>query len=368
MNRRVEIDDELIELFADDPELLAIVDAVAATQQPPATSGRRRPLVLVAAATIVIAIAVGLATQQATHAGVIERALRAVDVHRVLHLTVVDERADGQLINLRTGVQQPLRHVIDEWYDPAHGIRGLRDSAFGVLVTESRLSARGEPVTGDIRSFVQAYRRALMQRDVSSIRSGHIGRRSVYWLALRKSGGMTVAVARDTAHPVLIRYGHGARARDFRVVGWSGAKTVPTPHRPGTLSGRLRRLSPISQPSRSERSVVASLGSVRRLPALRRSDRFVVVGREAPAFELTFAAKPVRGRLDGPYFRIAVAPQPLTGLGWTPAEAAIPESSALLLTGKPTYAFARLGGAYVAIETTLSQRATLASLRALQVQ
>jgi hypothetical protein len=116
----------------------------------------------------------------------------------------------------------------------------------------------------------------------------------------------------------------------------------------------------------SELSAISSLRNVSELPPLRVTNRFAVVGSRAPAYEFVFAAKPVRGRLDGPYLRLAVSPRPLAALGWTPAEASIPEQSLLLLGRKPVYAFARLSGIYTAIETTLPRQAIVASLRALQ--
>jgi hypothetical protein len=371
MTKRVQLDSELVELFADDPELLAIVDAISATQRPPAAVRRRRQLVIVAAATIaVLSIGIGIFSRQASHAGVIERALRAFNEHRVLHVTIVESRVDGQLIDLRTGARRQLRHVIDEWYDSARGVRGLRDSVRGVVVVESRGLAKPSDANGDINSFVQAYRQGLARRDVQSIQPGHVGHRAVYWLVFRDSGGMQVAVARDTARPVLIRYRRGVAVRDFRVVAWGGAVGVPLgiSSAKTDLTGQLRRLRPSALPSLAERSMMSSLRSVGGLPKWRMTNRFVIVGSGARAYEFVFASKPVSGRIKGGYLRLAVSPRPLTAFGWSPVEASIPEQSLLLFTGPPTYVYARPGGTFTAIESTLPRQIILSTVRALQAQ
>ena len=87
-------DPEVLELLADDPRLLALADAVAATQQAP-----RRPLLhragpRVAAVAVVAAAAVvvALVVPKGEH-GIVDRAIAAIGDGRVMH--VITEMPTG---------------------------------------------------------------------------------------------------------------------------------------------------------------------------------------------------------------------------------------------------------------------------------
>src|SRR3954453_6147043 len=102
-------DPELIELFRDDPEGLAVVDAIAATQRRRDHTAvwRTRPALL-AAAVVIVAFIAGALSLSSSRAGTIQRALRAVSVGDVVHLRLVDQRSAAEVVDLRTGKKRPI--------------------------------------------------------------------------------------------------------------------------------------------------------------------------------------------------------------------------------------------------------------------
>src|SRR5690348_9965757 len=84
-------DPELQDLFADDAEALAIVDAIRDTAAHPPR--RKRPIVFGAiAAVLITALAFATLTRNSSRAGVIERALTVLPANRVIHMVLEDER------------------------------------------------------------------------------------------------------------------------------------------------------------------------------------------------------------------------------------------------------------------------------------
>ena len=70
---------EVVELLADRADLLAIADAVAATQRPPAVRRRRTPMRLVAVAAVLgLAVALALVSPWSGRGGLVDRALAAI--------------------------------------------------------------------------------------------------------------------------------------------------------------------------------------------------------------------------------------------------------------------------------------------------
>ena len=110
-------DPELLELLADKPELLAVADAVAATQQPPRRSFvRRRATRLAAVAAVAAAVvAVALVLPQGEH-GIVDRAIAAIGDGRVLHL--VAEVPTGTVdVDLQSGRRTVQQYRLELWAD-----------------------------------------------------------------------------------------------------------------------------------------------------------------------------------------------------------------------------------------------------------
>jgi hypothetical protein len=117
---------ELLDLLCDEPQLLAIADAVATTQKRKVRLPRQL-LAVPAIAVALIAVALFAPWQSATPS-LFDRALAAVGDEPVLHVvTQTTEPVDWQLVNLATGERSAPTFTVrtEIWYD---GERGLKHS------------------------------------------------------------------------------------------------------------------------------------------------------------------------------------------------------------------------------------------------
>lgn len=114
-------DPELIDLLADDPELVAIADALLATA-PAAAPRRRLPvrLGLLAAALAGIAALVLFAPWSAGGPALADRALAALGADPVLHV-IVDRPVSVRYVDLATGAPQQVFERQEIWYDRGRG-------------------------------------------------------------------------------------------------------------------------------------------------------------------------------------------------------------------------------------------------------
>lgn len=332
------MDAELVDLFADDPTGLAIVDAITATQR--STRKHRRAVVLLAAAALTAAALIAaLIVTTNSRAGVIERALRVVAQPAVVHLALIDDRASVRLVDLRTGQSRLLHHRLDEWYDHSRSERRLRDSLGATVVSDRRVNARAsDSVT---TSFVEVYRSALANRVAEVSERGRLAGRDVYWLTFAARGqAVRVAVDRSTLKPVALRIGN----RRFRVDGFNGLDRMP-------LAAARSPKAHLSARRVSVADITAALRAIQ-LPKLR-----AVVRDVAPrgSLELRYSSEPTNGKLSGPYLRVLlVSPEGAPSL---PAfETDLPADSIALFSPESkqvTQAFARVDGLLLTIETNL---------------
>jgi hypothetical protein len=335
--RPSQLDPELVELFADDPEGLAVVDAIAATQRSSVHAMRRRVPALIAAVVAIIAVAVlGAVLVGNSRAGVIERALRVVARPAVVHLTLVDERPAARLFDLKSGRTEQLRHRLDEWYDRRHSLRRLRDQVGSFVVSDRRTTARGtDSLT---TSFIATYRSALAQNVARVASRGRFAGQPVYWVVFAEHG-QTARVAKTTLRPVALQYGY----RRFRIVGFRGLAAIPRPSpRPAIKSGGYR-------PALAAGPIISNLRRLS-LPPLR------VIAKTSSRFgqtlELRYDTSSMRGKLRGRYLRLIFIP-PAQARTLPAVESALPPESLIVFVAEPTQAFARVDGYQVAMQTNL---------------
>jgi hypothetical protein len=268
MNRTKETsfaDPELIGLFADEPELLAIADAVAATTPMPArpraaTDGafRRRvarPSVLSAAALVAAAVAIVLvAPWHRSHGTLADLALAAIGSQPVVHV-VVETPTGAGLIDIASGQVQPVIQRDEIWYDADLGLRRdvTRDgsaiiddeletpqggftpggivydcawiAAHPVAATNARVSCNASGANGTtahviprpkptldpgLAGFADSYQQALASGQATEAGTGEVDGQTVDWLVFPTSDGGSEKVALDlTTHkPVLIEGPH----------------------------------------------------------------------------------------------------------------------------------------------------------------
>jgi hypothetical protein len=223
-------DPEVLDVLRDEPELLALADAVADTQR---TQARHRRLLAprlaaVGAVAAGIAAAVLLWPSAGGNNGVLGRALAAIGDGPVFHLLM--EAPTGEvLVNLESGRRVEPTMQIESWSDRdfkrAHLVYRLRGAAGDVLFPEdaSQPGTTVGAVDPAYAAFWTGYREALANGDAKLEGEDAVDGRAVYWLQFpsvdRGRPGTEVAIDRRTYKPVVIRNsGFGGRHFDMRVL------------------------------------------------------------------------------------------------------------------------------------------------------
>jgi hypothetical protein len=225
-------DPEVIELLRDDPELLALADALAETQRLPSRRTRRfAPRVAaIAAVAAGIVIAVLLFPGGGGNNPVLGRALAAIGNGRVLHL-VLEAQTGEILVNLGTGHRTVVTVRFESWTDRDfkrdHLVMRMRGQVADVLLPEDAAALGGSGALGPIDpayvAFWTGYRRALANGDAKLEGDDTIAGRPVYWLQFPSIEhglpGTEVAIDQRTYKPVVLRHHtSGNGYRDARVL------------------------------------------------------------------------------------------------------------------------------------------------------
>src|SRR5579884_3744834 len=115
--RTVLSDAELLSLFRDEPELLAIADAVVATAPARRRPRFSRPTILSAAAAVAAAVAVALvAPWHRDHGTLSDLALAALGSQPVVHV-VTETPTGADLVDIASGAVSPVVQQDEIWYD-----------------------------------------------------------------------------------------------------------------------------------------------------------------------------------------------------------------------------------------------------------
>ncbi|MBD0349000.1 MAG: hypothetical protein ICV59_07600 [Thermoleophilia bacterium] len=216
----VALDLEVAALLADEPELLAIADAVAATQAQPPRRRRWRRFVAVAAALAAAGALLALVPYGGGESSLLPEALAAIGHGPVLHARIEAELPDTNVVELATGRAAAQMVTIEYWFDEPRGRLRTVTRRGGVLVedvlqtragaTARRgrvVSARGVQPALDpgLAAFVTRYRRALATGEARRVGEGELEGRRVVWLAFAAGGsGRRVAVDAETYAPLVI--------------------------------------------------------------------------------------------------------------------------------------------------------------------
>jgi hypothetical protein len=258
-------DVELVELFADEPELLAIADAIAATTttsarahasaRAPSRLHLPRPSVLSAVAlAAVAAVVVLVAPWQRSHGTLADMALAAIGTRPVVHV-VVETPTGAGLVDIASGKAQPVMQRDEVWYDAARGLRRdvTRDgsvilddeletprggftshgivydcawiAAHPVAATKARVSCNASGDNGTtprsvprpkptldpgLAGFADSYRQALASGQAQEAGTGEVDGQTVDWLVFPTSDGSTerVALDRSSHKPILLEVPH----------------------------------------------------------------------------------------------------------------------------------------------------------------
>ena len=220
-------DPEILELLRDEPELLAVADAVAETQRlPRPRRWRRRETRLFAAAAVAVGVvaAVLLAPGGGGKHGIVDRALAAIGNGRVLHL-VTRSQTGTVLVDLKTGRRIVQTFETESWSDQksqrVHIVIRQGGAILGEIVLPDDANKRGVEVGTIDPAFAalwSGYRKALATGRAKLERKATLDGQPVYWLRFatyeRGMPGTEVAIDRRTYKPVLFR-SHVSKLRHF---------------------------------------------------------------------------------------------------------------------------------------------------------
>jgi hypothetical protein len=228
-------DPELVDFLADEPELLAIADAVLMTTCGRAHSSlgrsRGRMLTLVGLPSLVLAaaiIALAFLWPFSSSPSVLDNALAAIGSRPVTHV-VLEDNLGSYLLDPHTNKRMPTRSRVDIWVRPAHGIL-IRTTFLGTRTAVYVPFARTYLHTYMDRiplSFASGYRAHLRAHSLRVSHAGTIDGKPVYWIEgkPRFFGGHSeveqVAISKTTYKPLYYRY-----LRDGRIERGSGVRVL----------------------------------------------------------------------------------------------------------------------------------------------
>lgn len=201
-------DPEVLELLRDEPELLAIADAIQATQRRPRLVGRlpRPGLPVLAVAVAATLFLVMLVPFRGEEPGLLEQALAAVGTKPVVYLVASTDSREDSLVDLRTGRTTPTTVELEIWHDRRTGSQKAITRRNGTVVAEVVESARTAALPAAVRLFVSGYRAALAEGTARPAGEGTIDGRPVVFVEVPEPGGGLVEVALDGEDYVPIRF------------------------------------------------------------------------------------------------------------------------------------------------------------------
>jgi hypothetical protein len=271
VRKRAELDLEAVELLRDSPDLVAIADAIVATQRP-ARRSRTVVRLLAAAATLIVAgvVVSVVAPWQGHGGGLVDRALAAIGDGPVLHAVIASEVPGESVVDLRTGARSPVEQRLEYWYDADRQL--LRAEAWkqGSLVADIVQGPNGGqsnagPVVGAppgqapvvdpaLTGFVSGYRDALRSGAAREVGRGTLDGRSVIWLRIDAQGfHERLAIDAESYRPLQIEredvggFAPVWRVQEIETVGRDQADfSAPQPGPPTPVSGQAQAVRPLS--------------------------------------------------------------------------------------------------------------------------
>jgi hypothetical protein len=132
------LDVEVAELLRESPDLLAVADAIAATQTPDRRAGRPRFVRFAAlAAVLVVAALAALALPwQGRGSGFVAKALAALGDGQVIHVVSVSELPQVEIVDVQSGATSPVESKTEIWFDGTRSLERVVSSVGGAKTGE----------------------------------------------------------------------------------------------------------------------------------------------------------------------------------------------------------------------------------------
>jgi hypothetical protein len=353
---------ELVDVLRDEPELLAMADAIAETQRPrPGVASFGRAALVGASFAAVIALLLASPWKGDHQPSLVDRALAAVGRGPVIHALIASDTG-VRSIEVASGRETPLLATMETWFDERRRIEHnvtridgrVQDDTLRTPTGEvaSWGSARGGPppvLDPALAKSVDGYREALASGEARVVGDGSIDGKPVRWLRLTPADGSSerVAIAKDSSEPVRVETtwkSGGSWTYDVRSIGslpeGSGDFNPPQPPSSPRPQAFMREPTPIAPADAPTvvRGAVALASAFEGLPLTK-----VVRAKLSTLFEPAANKEPVVSSglefeygsdslLDGrPYVWISEAKEPSPQYGWRPQ--LVPSPGNLLVRG-----------------------------------
>jgi hypothetical protein len=155
---RALVDDEVVELLRESPELLAIADAIAATQEERSAASRSRLVRIgLLAAAVAVAAALSMAAPWSGRGpGFVEKALAALGSGQVIHVVSISQAPGREVVDLSAGTTAPVELRTEIWFDATRHLERVVSMVEGVQRSEELQTPDGT-WTQDGRVFTCAW-------------------------------------------------------------------------------------------------------------------------------------------------------------------------------------------------------------------
>ena len=192
-------DREVLDLLRDEPELLAIADAVAETESPQRLRPARALIAVAAVATALFALVlISPWDRGGGNDGVLGRALAAIP-------------AGGPVVHLTASLDSPGAESItsESYYEPSRHLLRVVTRDQGQVVSDFTTRAAEDEFTTFPGFLDQAafYRTALQKGRATQVGEGTWRGRPVYWVQLDRGGGLQLRIGLDrrSYRPIVFR-------------------------------------------------------------------------------------------------------------------------------------------------------------------
>lgn len=197
------LDRETIELLRNDPDLLAIADAIVSTQR---LERPRRPVLLgggaLSAAVAAVIVFVLVSPWSGSSGDLVDQALAAIGGGGNVRMIVERTLPDESVVEPLTGASRPVLVSIESWYGLAAGSLRSVTRRNGVVVSDVfQQRSKPQPALGftvdpALQRFARDYPNALRTRQLA-IENGSTARVPTLVLPASATGGTGVVVRLD---------------------------------------------------------------------------------------------------------------------------------------------------------------------------
>lgn len=259
--RKRPIDDpEILELFASEPELLAVTDAIHASYPRRQRSHRA----LLAAAAVVVTALAAYVVWPGDGPSVVDSALAAVGDQPVIHSVVHRPAPDAAVVDVASGRESAGRVELEFFFDVASRRLRTVTRRNGIVVADvveerpPSIGASVTPLAEQPKRLTVSYREELERGAARAVDRGSLGSLEVIWLEINAAGRRQVVAVDDREYRAVAFRERGNASQPL----WTVETLTSVPRRAADFRARPAMRHPISgRVVRRESVTLAAVGS-----------------------------------------------------------------------------------------------------------